>query len=73
MRYKAIIFMVEPPIHLLSHHPFYNCSWQDISEHGAKAGVKDHVPGVAIFRDTAHDPGAMSGADKHLMIKRSAV
>lgn len=66
MRLKAIIFMVEPPIHLLFYHPFYNCSWQYIAEHRTKPGVEHRVPRITIFRDTTHDPGAMPGADKNL-------
>lgn len=66
LRHQTIIFVVEPSIHLLLHHPLDDSAWQDISEHGAKSSVEHHVPRVAIFRDPAHDPGTMSGADKHL-------
>lgn len=70
LRLKAIIFMVEPLIHLSFQHPFLNCSWQDILEHGAKPGVDHHVPGIAIVRDTAEDPGTLPGAEKHLASKK---
>lgn len=70
LRLKAIIFVVEPLVHLLFHHPFSNHLWQDISEHGPKPRMEHHVPGIAIFRDTAHDPGTVSGADKYLASKK---
>ena len=70
LRHQTIIFMVEPSIHLLFHHPLDDRAGQDISEHGAKSSVEHHVPRVAIFRDSTHDPGSMSGADKHL-VKRN--
>ena len=39
-------------------------------EHGAEPGVEDHVPGIAIVRDSAHDPGTLPGADEHLVSKK---
>lgn len=58
--------MVEPLVHLSFHHPLLKCSWQDVLEHGPKSGVKHYVPGIATFRDTADDPGTISGTDKYL-------
>lgn len=73
LRLETIVFVVEPPIHLLLHHPFDNGPRQNIPEHGAEPGVEHGVPRIAIFRDPAHDPGAFSGADKYLGERRGAV